>query len=148
MSTTLLIREAKWRKVRGLVPRLKRAVEAALAETGATSGADLSILLTNDHELKALNRRFRRKDKPTNVLSFPGHGDYLGDVAIAYGITASEAKSSGKRLADHAIHLAVHGVLHLMGFDHVTARQARIMEPMEVRILASLKIADPYEAQA
>ena len=148
MSITLLIREAKWREVRGLVPRLKRAVAAALAEAGATGEAELSIVLTNDRELKALNSRFRRKDKPTNVLSFPARGDYLGDVAIAYGVTAREAKAAGKRIADHAVHLAVHGVLHLMGFDHMTARQAKIMEPMEVRILASLRIANPYEARS
>jgi probable rRNA maturation factor len=82
----------------------------------------------------------------TNVLSFPAAIEgYLGDVAIAYGVTAKEAKASGKAVADHALHLAVHGVLHLLGYDHTSARQAKVMEPMETRILKTLNIADPYQ---
>ena len=69
---------------------------------------------------------------------------YLGDIAIAYGVTVKEAGSAGKSLIDHATHLAVHGVLHLLGFDHGTARQAKIMEPLETKILEVLNIADPY----
>jgi probable rRNA maturation factor len=146
LSITLVIEDARWRKLR-LSARLKRAVAETLAQGGAAPDADLTILLTTDAALKKLNRAFRRKDAPTNVLSFPSErDDYLGDVAIAYGVTAREAKAAGKTVPDHAIHLAVHGVLHLIGFDHVTPRQARVMEPMEVNILKSLKIADPYEA--
>jgi probable rRNA maturation factor len=116
-----------------------------LAEGGAETDADVTILLTTDHHMQSLNRSFRKKDKPTNVLSFPsGTKDYLGDVAIAYGVTAREAKASGKSVRDHAVHLAVHGTLHLQGFDHVSARQAAIMELAEVRVLKKLKIADPY----
>lgn len=129
--------------MRGLTSRLNHAVAEALAEAGAD--VDLTILLTTDRHLQALNRSFRKKDMPTNVLSFPsGADDYLGDVAIAYGVTAKEARAGGKSVRDHALHLAVHGVLHLLGFDHVTARQASVMEPAEVRILKKLKIADPY----
>jgi len=143
LSITLLIRDARWRRLRGLTARVKRGAAAALAGGGADG--DLTILLTTDRHVQSLNRSFRDKDKPTNVLSFPARGDdYLGDVAIAYGVTAREAKASGKKTADHAVHLAVHGVLHLIGFDHVTQRQARLMEPLEVRILKKLKIADPY----
>ena len=94
-----------------------------------------------------MNLSFRGKDGPTNVLSFPAARiaeNYLGDVAIAYGITAKEAKAAGKKFADHATHLAVHGVLHLLGFDHMTARQAKIMELLETTILKSLNIAGPY----
>ena len=69
----------------------------------------------------------------------------MGDIAIAYGVTAKEARASGKAFADHAVHLAVHGVLHLLGYDHTTARKAGVMEPMETRILKTLNIADPYE---
>ena len=145
MSTTLLIRDARWRRLRGLEPRLKRAVREVLSEGGAGTDREVTLLLTTDHHLRSLNRSFRGKDWPTNVLSFPcRRSGYLGDVAIAYGITACEAKSAGKKTADHAVHLAVHGVLHLLGFDHTTARQARLMEPREVRILRKLKIADPY----
>lgn len=146
MSITLVIQDARWRKVRGLAGRVKRAVNAALAEAGADAAADLTVMLTTDKRIRDLNGRFRGKDKPTNVLSFPAAVDgYLGDIAMAYGVTAREAKEAKKTLADHATHLTVHGVLHLLGYDHITARQARVMEPMEVRILQSLKIANPYE---
>ena len=105
---------------------------------------DFTILLTSDKALRALNRAFRGKDKPTNVLSFPSGGEYAGDIAIAHGVTACEAKAAGKRFADHAAHLAVHGVLHLAGHDHVRPKDAKVMEPLEVKILALLGIADPY----
>jgi probable rRNA maturation factor len=88
---------------------------------------------------------FRGKDKPTNVLSFPAaEPGYLGDVAIAYGVMAGQARAEGKKPADHATHLAVHGTLHLLGYDHVRDKDARIMEALEVEILARLGIADPY----
>jgi probable rRNA maturation factor len=146
LSLTLEIQDARWKKLRGLPARLKRAVQAALLAAGADAAADLTLLLTTDGRVKALNRDFRGKDVPTNVLSFPAAVDgYLGDVAIAYGVTAKEARASGKALGDHALHLAVHGVLHLLGYDHTTTRKAKVMEPMESRILKSLAIADPYE---
>jgi len=129
---------------------MKRAVREALSEGGAGDRKELTLLLTTDTELRALNRDFRGKDMATNVLSFPARGDdgYLGDVAIAYGVTAREARASGLKTADHAVHLAVHGVLHLLGYDHLTARQARRMEPKEVRVLAKLAIGDPYRNHA
>jgi probable rRNA maturation factor len=83
---------------------------------------------------------FRKIARPTQKTE-----DYIGDIAIAYGVTAKEAKATGKTLLDHTTHLAVHGVLHLLGYDHVTPRKAKMMEPLETRILASLNIADPYE---
>jgi probable rRNA maturation factor len=147
LSTTLLILDRKWRAARGLSARLKGAAAEALAQGGGEADAALTILLTGDEHLRTLNRKFRGEDRPTNVLSFPssmGAKDYLGDVAIAYGVTIKEAKSAGKSLLDHATHLAVHGVLHLLGFDHVTARQARIMEPLETKVLKALNVADPY----
>ncbi len=147
MSITLIIQDARWRKAKGLTPRLKRAVREALQQGGAAPDADLTLLLSTDARVKTLNRSFRHKDKATNVLSFPaGLESYLGDIAIAYGVTAKEARAAGKTLQDHAIHLAVHGVLHLLGFDHTTPRKAKIMEPLEVAILKTQKIADPYEA--
>ena len=147
MSITLVIQDARWRKLRGLSTRVKRAVKAALAEAGALEKSDLTVMLTTNGRVQKLNAAFRGKDKPTNVLSFPaGLDDYLGDVAIAYGVTAREAKEVKKTLLDHTTHLTVHGVLHLLGYDHVTTRQANKMEPMEVRILQTLKVANPYEA--
>jgi probable rRNA maturation factor len=147
----LLVEDSNWKKARGLTPRLKRAAAAALAHSGLKGKSELTVLLTSDEKLRSLNRDFRGKDKPTNVLSFPAAANpdgYRGDVAIAYAVTQKEAKESGKNFADHATHLVVHGVLHLAGFDHERARDAKIMEPLEVKILASLGIADPYRAVA
>jgi probable rRNA maturation factor len=131
----LLVEDPKWKKTRGLAPRLKRAAAAAVAHSGLKGKSALTILLTGDAKLRALNRDFRGKDKPTNVLSFPAAsnpGGYRGDVAIAYQVTRHEAEETGKSLTDHAAHLVVHGVLHLAGFDHERARDAKIMEPLEV----------------
>jgi probable rRNA maturation factor len=152
-SVTLIIEEKKWRTVAGLQARLKRAAALALSLAGSSSdhaarrAAALTILLSDDEKLKTLNRDFRGRDKPTNVLSFPGSdADYLGDIAIAYGVTSREALAAGKALIDHATHLVVHGVLHLIGYDHERDSDARIMEPLETEILGKLKIADPYGA--
>ncbi|HEY0281843.1 MAG TPA: rRNA maturation RNase YbeY [Rhizomicrobium sp.] len=150
MSITLLILETKWRSARGLGARLKRAAAEALAQGGGETDAALTILLTSDRHVHSLNLGFRSEDRPTNVLSFPssmGAKGYLGDIAIAYGVTATEAKGAGKSLIDHATHLAVHGVLHLIGFDHATARQAKIMESLETRVLGALNVADPYRQE-
>jgi probable rRNA maturation factor len=109
----------------------------------------LTVLLSSDQRLRQLNRDFRGKDRPTNVLSFPaGDGEYRGDIAIAYGVTKREAEAAGKLFADHVSHLVVHGVLHLAGYDHERARDARVMEPLEVEILKRLGIADPYKEPA
>jgi probable rRNA maturation factor len=143
-----MIEEGKWRAKRGLVARLRRAATLALARGGNADGT-LTILLANDRKLRTLNISFRGKDKATNVLSFPArHNEYLGDIAIAYGVTATEAHAQKKSFADHATHLAVHGVLHLLGYDHETARAARKMEPLEVSILGELGIDDPYARKA
>ena len=144
----IVVDEPKWRAARGLPARLKRAAKLALARSRKPKrNAALTILLSDDKTLRALNKRFRRKNKPTNVLSFPAAANgeaYLGDVALAYGVAREEARASGKRFSDHAVHLAVHGVLHLLGYDHETERQAKVMEPLETALLAHLGIADPY----
>jgi len=142
---TVLVEEPQWRtEGRGFPAKLRRAARNALEQAKSKAG-NLTILLADDAKLEALNTRFRGKPKPTNVLSFPAGGEqYLGDVAIAYGVTAREARESGKSIHDHALHLAVHGVLHLLGYDHESAREARIMEPLEIAILAKLGITDPY----
>ena len=141
---TLLVEDPKWRSHRGLMARLNRAAEAARRSARLKGG--FTILLAGDKKLRALNRDFRKLDKPTNVLSFPGSDGYAGDIAIAYGVTATEAKAEAKNFADHACHLVVHGVLHLAGFDHERPRDARVMEPLESRILKRLGVADPYKA--
>jgi probable rRNA maturation factor len=141
---TLLVEDPKWRTHRGLQARLKTAAQAA--RKAAKMKGEFTILLTSDKALRTLNRVFRGKDKPTNVLSFPSDGTYRGDIAIAYGVTNKEAKEAGKTFVDHAIHLALHGVLHLAGHDHERPKDAKVMEPLEVKILARLGIADPYAA--
>ncbi|MBL8590003.1 MAG: rRNA maturation RNase YbeY [Methylobacteriaceae bacterium] len=131
----------------------RRAVAAALAEAKAklAPGAEISLMFADDAALRALNRDFRGKDKPTNVLSFPAvapaalaRAAHVGDIAIAHETCAREAGAEGKSLEDHAAHLVVHGVLHLVGYDHETPDQAEEMEALERRALARLGVADPY----
>lgn len=150
-SIDIEVSDPHWRKVRGLSPRLHRAAELALTRGKAKRSATLTILLADDARLKALNKRFRGQNRATNVLSFPSDAvgrTYLGDIALAYGVTAQEARSGAKRFVDHAVHLTVHGVLHLLGFDHQTERDAGKMEPLETKILGELGIADPYATKA
>jgi len=136
----LVVEDEKW-KQRGLSARLMRAAELGL---GRRKG-DVTILLTTSRKLRALNHRFRGKDKATNVLSFPaGEKAYLGDIAIAYGVAATEARREKKPLIDHAAHLALHGTLHLLGYDHETDHEAELMEALETKLLARMGIADPY----
>ena len=144
----VIVEEPRWRELgREFSAELRRASRLAVAAAKRARHGGLSILLADDARLKALNAEFRGKDKPTNVLSFPaGAGDYLGDVAIAYGVAAREAAAAAKTIHDHAVHLAVHGVLHLLGYDHESAREAQVMEPLEIAILAELGIDDPYVA--
>lgn len=116
--------------------------------TASSTGAfHVTILLTDDEAVRDLNARFRGKDAPTNVLSFPtpeSAGPHLGDVALAYGVCAREAAEQGKPLAHHLSHLVAHGVLHLLGYDHMNDGEAEDMEALERRVLAGLDIPDPY----
>jgi probable rRNA maturation factor len=110
---------------------------------------NLVVLLTDDAAVQDLNARFRGKDKPTNVLSFPAAENperHLGDVALGYGVCAREADEQGKRLAHHLQHLVVHGVLHLLGFDHMSDDEAEAMEGLERLVMAGLGAPDPYDA--
>lgn len=126
----------------------RTAAEAALVAAGR--GGGVVILLTDDAAVAELNRQFRGKTGPTNVLSFPAAAnpvDHLGDVALAFGVCQAEAEAQGKRLADHLQHLVAHGVLHLVGFDHQTDQEAQAMEGLERRILQGLGVPDPYGAE-
>jgi len=128
-----------------------RAALASFAEAPPATppGCEVAIVLTDDSEMRALNRTWRNKDVPTNVLSFPA-GDtphetgVLGDIVIAYETARAEADQTGIALPDHVSHLVVHGVLHLLGFDHLDHEEAGRMEDLEKKALASLGIADPY----
>lgn len=130
-------------------------VAAALTAARHRKPAELSIRIVGMHEGRELNRRYRGEDDATNVLSFalgmdtvelPAGADLrlLGDIAICASVVAREARSQGRNLRDHYAHLTVHGVLHLLGFDHQTARDAARMEARETRILEWLGVADPY----
>ena len=143
---SIIVENKAWRGAEAnLATQLRRAARLALGSVDAPASQNLTVLLTGDDRVRALNKQHRGNDKPTNVLSFTSRDSgYLGDIAIAYGVTAREADESGKSLANHAIHLTVHGVLHLLGYDHEKPREAEAMEALETAILAELGIADPY----
>lgn len=126
-----------------------RAV-AAVAAHGAVAvpaDAELSLALADDAMVQGLNRDYRAKNKPTNVLSFPAaHGPLLGDVIVAHETLMREAVEEGIPAADHLAHLTIHGLLHLLGYDHETEADALRMEALETSILAGLGIADPHAA--
>ena len=142
-----------WRGVPDVEGLAQQAAEAAIscAPSPVEDAVAATLLLTGDAEIAKLNRLWRGQDKPTNVLSFPaslpgcpGERRLIGDVALAYETVAREAEAEGKAVADHAAHLVVHGILHLLGEDHETDRQADAMERIEVAALAKLGISDPY----
>ena len=123
-----------------------RAAEAALAGADGPAG-DVVVLLADDDAVASLNARFLGKTGPTNVLSFPapaGTLPHLGDIALAYGVCAREAAEQDKSLAHHLMHLVAHGVLHLVGYDHIRDDEAEIMEALERQILEGLGVTDPY----
>jgi probable rRNA maturation factor len=138
-----------WTACPGADATVRRAIGAA-ADVAGKSGT-IAVMLTDDASIRTMNAQWRGIDKPTNVLSFPagsapGHpGEiHLGDIAIAYETVAAESAAENKAFADHLAHLAVHGYLHLVGFDHETDDEATQMENLETRILSGLGIADPY----
>ena len=151
MSLSIVIEDEAWKVLRGLKSLTEKAVDAAL--TASARKKEVTILFTNNVVLKTLNNDWRGKNKPTNVLSFPApkdlkvpHGEAkpLGDIALAFETVAKEAEASGKSLKSHTTHLIVHGVLHLLGYDHEGDADATKMEAKEVRILKKLGLPDPY----
>ena len=132
------------------LPSVEAVVETAAKAALGTVGGDIVVLLTDDESVRELNARFRDKDRPTNVLSFPAPENaapHLGDIVLAYGVCATEAQTQGKTLADHLSHLVVHGVLHLLGRDHEDDGEAEEMEAEEREILAQIGVADPYASE-
>ncbi len=137
--------------------QLCRRVIAAVLAGEAGEPVEVSVLLADDATVARLNRDYRGKDRPTNVLSFPADAPpcadmdqprLLGDVVVAFETTMREAESAERPLADHLTHLLVHGTLHLCGFDHEAEDDAERMEAREVEVLATLGVADPYETAA
>lgn len=131
------------------------ALQAAQGQKTVPEHSEISVRVVDETESAALNSQYRHKDKPTNVLSFPSDlpGSVaalletypLGDLVICQSVVEREASEQHKRLNDHWAHMLVHGVLHLLGFDHQNDSDAEQMESLEVTILASLNITDPYE---
>lgn len=167
VTINVMVASQAWtRALRSAAAVCRRAAQSALEGTALEGAAlealtsrqplELSILLATDNAVRKLNALYRGKDKATNVLSFPvaldekqsfvpaGEPLMLGDIAIAYGVTAREAKADGKTVAAHLSHLVIHGVLHLLGYDHEDEKDAVTMERRERKILARLGISDPY----
>ena len=155
MSVAVEIEDDGWQALAGLEAIATRAAEATLSgrDSGRSDAGEVFLLFTSDAEIKIMNRDWRGKDQPTNVLSFPsadmpipaGQAAPLGDVVLAFETVSREAAGQGKTLTDHTSHLIVHGILHLLGYDHETEPEAQAMENEERRILANLGITDPYE---
>jgi probable rRNA maturation factor len=155
--------DEEWDSSTGWEALVRRAAEAAIGEsafphlTSTPRSVELSVRLTGDEEVRALNAEWRHKDKPTNVLSFPlaepaelgssradGPELMLGDIVLAHGVCSREAEEKAIPVEQHAAHLVVHGTLHLLGYDHHDDAEAADMEAREVRALAKLGISDPY----
>jgi probable rRNA maturation factor len=164
----VLVQSSRW-KARPRAAAIVQKAIAAAAKAASPGHIELAVVLTDDSGIRALNREWRKLDAPTNVLSFPAVQKsaaarsrarsgkpaaettiaprQLGDVVIAFETTAREAAADHKRFDHHLVHLAVHGFLHLLGYDHATARDADRMERLEVGILARLGVPDPYRAR-
>ena len=146
LRCNVVLLDAAWQRALPGVERLvRRAARAALAGARRSGKRSLTIALADDRRVRALNARDRKKDKPTNVLSYPsGEHAFLGDIVLARQTVWREAREQGKSPADHVSHLVVHGALHLLGYDHEENVDAERMEALERRVLARLGIADPY----
>lgn len=153
MTVSIEVEDESWLALAGLDALAQKAVEAALAGASVKEPGEVALLFTDDSAIAEINAEWRGKDKPTNVLSFPapdmpvpeGEARHLGDIVLAHGVITREAAEQGKTLHDHTAHLIVHGVLHLLGYDHETDAEAEEMERLEAAILNGLGIADPYE---
>lgn len=148
LKIDVLVDSDRWNEPAKARSTVRRAVAEA-ATTVSTTGTELAIVLTDDSAIRQLNRLWRGIDAPTNVLSFPSRRTadeppHLGDVVLAYETIAREAQAEGKPFAHHLAHLAVHGFLHLIGYDHARDADAQTMEQTERKILRRLDIPDPY----
>ena len=153
LTLDLVYASALWTGRRETTALLRQTADAVLAthHDMTRSRYRASVMLGDDAEMRRLNAQFRNKDKATNVLSFPsgqpdqGHGPlFLGDIAIGFETVVMEAGRDGKTVRNHLAHLLVHGLLHLIGYDHLVPEEAEEMEALEVEILAMLGIPDPY----
>jgi len=149
LSIDLRIADERWNVLGDCYALAARVLGTSAAKLKA--GGEAAILLTDDAEMRALNKQWRGLDKPTDVLSFPGEGpeipgqpQYLGDIAVGYETALCDAEAMDRPFEAHIAHLLIHGFLHLLGYDHIEAEDAKVMEPMEVELLAGLGWPDPY----
>jgi probable rRNA maturation factor len=154
MSLAIDVEEAGWAELTGLEELAARVCTAVFAAQGKRiDDYDVSLVFSGDEAVRTLNAAWRGKDRATNVLSFPaeampipeGEPQPLGDIIMAHGVVAREAAEQGKPLRDHAAHLMIHGLLHLLGHDHEDDGEAAGMEAIEIEILKGLGITNPYE---
>lgn len=152
LTVDLVLFDERWNAVPGL-DRIQALADAAIRTLERQDeGDEVVVALSTDDEVHRLNRSFRGKDAPTNVLSFPAvagiENRSFGDVILAYETCAEEAEERGIELSDHACHLALHGILHLMGQDHEDDAEAEAMEGLETRLLGAIGIADPHAGES
>ena len=149
MNVEISIDDRDWRAV----PNLRKLARGAIAAALPDQKVSLSLLFTGDAKMLEINRQWRGKATATNVLSFPVSADApvpkgelqpLGDIVLAYGVVSREALKQQKPVGDHIAHLIVHGVLHLLGYDHEDEAEADAMEAREIAILAELGLGNPY----
>ncbi|WP_417668343.1 rRNA maturation RNase YbeY [Roseibium sp.] len=155
-ETDVAIEAGNWPDEDTLLRICDKAIRTAfeVAPLLAVDGSEVSLVFTDDASIRALNARWREKDKPTNVLSFPGsdpngetYGPLLGDIVFAEETVSREAEEMGIEFSAHLSHLIVHGLLHLFDYDHQETDEAELMEDLERKVLAELGIADPYADQ-
>lgn len=144
MPVDILIQplDSRWKD--SLKPYSKTVRTACQAALAPRKKGELSVILADDRFIQTLNKTYRKKNKPTNVLSFVGEGNHLGDLVLAYETIKREAKAQKKTFKHHTTHLLVHGVLHLLGHDHKHDKDAHVMEQIEIKILKKLNISNPY----
>jgi len=145
-TISIQLHDARWKT---LLKPYTKTVRGACEETLNTRNQkreklEIAIVLADDEFIRGLNKTYRGKDKATNVLSFVGEGEHLGDIILALETIEREAKEQQKTFRSHAIHLIVHGMLHLLGYDHERSTQAEIMEELEIKILKKLMLSNPY----
>ncbi len=145
----LSIEDKRWNEIADLQKLCEQAVATAMANINIRPFAELSLAFIDDAKMQALNKQYRKKDKPTNVLSFPatpidGFMPLLGDIVLAYETIQAEAQAAHISCEDHLTHLVIHGFYHLQGYDHETPQDAKIMEALEIKTLHHLDISNPY----
>ena len=151
LTLAVVANAGDWSAIDDPERRVADVARAIVIALGDEASGMATIALSDNAEVRQLNAAWRGKDKPTNVLSFPaaenpGEPDFLGDVILAIETLEVEARELGVPLAHHFAHLVLHGFLHLLGYDHETEVEAEEMERLEVRILATLGIPDPYDS--